>query len=31
MPFVSATYMVMAVFGFKIWYTKYKKETTGNE
>jgi nicotinamide mononucleotide transporter len=26
MPFVSATYMVMAVFGFKIWYKKYKNE-----
>jgi nicotinamide mononucleotide transporter len=31
MPFVSAAYMVMAVFGFKIWYAKYKKETLGNE
>jgi nicotinamide mononucleotide transporter len=31
MPFVSATYMVMAVFGFKIWYKKYKRETLRNE
>jgi nicotinamide mononucleotide transporter len=31
MPFVSAAYMVMAVFGFKIWYKKYKNETLGNE
>ncbi|MDR3180893.1 MAG: nicotinamide riboside transporter PnuC [Prevotellaceae bacterium] len=31
MPFVSAAYMIMAVFGFKIWYKKYKNETSGNE
>jgi nicotinamide mononucleotide transporter len=31
MPFVSAAYMIMAVFGFKIWYKKYKNETVGNE
>ncbi|MDR3184776.1 MAG: nicotinamide riboside transporter PnuC [Prevotellaceae bacterium] len=31
MPFVSAAYMIMAVFGFKIWYEKYKKETLGDE
>ena len=31
MPFVSATYMVMAVFGFRIWYKKYKRETLRNE
>ena len=31
MPFVSATYMVMAVFGFRIWYRKYKNETAGND
>jgi nicotinamide mononucleotide transporter len=26
MPFVSAAYMVIAVFGFRIWYRKYKTE-----
>jgi nicotinamide mononucleotide transporter len=31
MPFVSAAYMIMAVFGFKIWYEKYKNEIAGNE
>lgn len=31
MPFVSAAYMIMAGFGFKIWYRKYKNETLGNE
>ena len=31
MPFVSAAYMVMAVFGFRIWYRKYKNETAGND
>ena len=24
MPFLSASYMVMAIFGFRIWYKKYK-------
>jgi nicotinamide mononucleotide transporter len=31
MPLVSAAYMVMAAFGFRIWYRKYKSETSGNE
>jgi len=31
MPFVSAAYLLMAIFGFKIWHRKYIKETTGNE
>jgi nicotinamide mononucleotide transporter len=26
MPFLSATYMIMAFFGFRIWYKKYKNE-----
>ncbi len=26
MPFLSATYIVMASFGFRIWYRKYKNE-----